>query len=228
MAKFETVKRATIGNLVKSDATGFDEWIVGRITASDTKKGTISYLPADGSEEIIAKRDGVFKATQAEYDMQRNQPDLTITKARLDDVLNTAANVALGRSTGKAPERPTEAVEYSEAILAAEESVEGEEDGKEEPLSRIKKYVKNYETVLASSGKKSKDSGDRVAVELRGLTLDAVYGAVATALDTDVETLVAKYQHLNEGQQRMCLGNRLRGLYRRQEAAAEEAAQAGE
>ena len=228
MAKFETVKRATIGNLVKSDATGFDEWIVGRITASDTKKGTISYQPADGSEEIIAKRDGVFKATQAEYDMQRTQPDLTITKARLDDVLNTAANVALGRSTGKAPERPTEAVEYSKAILAAEESDEGEEDGKEEPLSRIKKYVKNYETVLASSGKKSKDSGDRVAVELRGLTLDAVYGAVATALDTDVETLIAKYCHLNEGQQRMCLGNRLRGLYRRQEAAAEAAAEAGE
>lgn len=228
MAKFETVKRATIGNLVKSDATGFDEWIVGRITASDTKKGTISYQPADGSEEIIAKRDGVFKATQAEYDAQSGQLSLNMDAAKLDDVLNTAANVALGRSTGKAPERPTEAVEYSEAILAAEESDEGEEDGKEEPLSRIKKYVKNYETVLASSGKKSKDSGDRVAVELRGLTLDAVYGVVATALDTDVETLIAKYCHLNEGQQRMCLGNRLRGLYRRQEAAAEAAAEAGE
>lgn len=221
MAKFETVKRATVGNLVRSDATGFDEWIVGRITASDTKRGTISYQPADGSEEITAKRNGVFKATQAEYDMQAAQPDLTITKERLDDVLNTSANVALGRSTGKAPERPTEAVEYSEAISVAEESVEDEEDGKEEPLSRIKKYVKNYETVLASSGKKSKDSGDRVAVELRGLTLDAVYEAVATALDTDIETLVAKYQHLNGGQRRMCLGNLLRGHYRRQEAAAE-------
>lgn len=228
MAKFETVKRATVGNLVKSDATGFDEWIVGRITASDTKRGTISYQPADGSEVIVAKRSSVFKATQAEYDLQAAQPDLTLTKARLDDVLNTAANVALGRPTGKAPERPTEAVEYSEAISVAEEPAEGEEDGKEEPLSRIKKYVKNYETVLASSGKKSKDSGDRVAVELRGLTLDAVYGVVATALDTDVEALVAKYCHLNEGQQRMCLGNRLRGLYRRQEAEAEAAAEAGE
>lgn len=228
MAKFETVKRATIGNLVKSDVTGFDEWIVGRITASDTKKGTISYQPADGSEEITIKRYNAYKATQAEHDMQKAQPDLTISKAKLDEVLNTAANVALGRSTGKATERTTEAVEYSEAILAAEEPVEGEEDGKEEPLSRIKKYVKNYETVLASSGKKSKDSGDRVAVELRGLTLDAVYGLVAGALYMQTDELITKYCHLNEGQQRMCLGNRLRGLYRRLEAAEEEAAQEGE
>lgn len=213
MAKFETVKRATVGNLVKGDATGFDEWIVGRITASDTKKGTITFAPADGSEEVTMKRSEMYKATQAEYEAQKKQPSLN-----MGEILETAANVALGRPTGNTIERATEEVELTEAMIVADD----DEEEKEDPLARMKKYASKYETVLASSGKKSKDSGDRVAVELRGLTLEAVYEAVAAGIDVSAEELVAKYCHLNDGQARMCLGNRLRGHYRRQEAAEEE------
>lgn len=225
MAKFESVKRATIGNLVKGDASGFDEWIVGKITAVDSKKGTISFAPADGTEEITMVRSEVYKATTLEYaeqDVNAKQPKLN-TRPDLNNVLNTMADVALGRNTGKDNEKPVVASENPEAILAAETDPEAEEDTKEEPLARISTYAKNYETVLASSGKKSKDSGDRVAVELRGLALSDVYAAVALALDVDTTSLIIKYKHLNDGQQRMCLGNRLRGLYKRQDAEIEAA-----
>ena len=68
-----------------------------------------------------------------------------------------------------------------------------------------------YQTAKSASGSVSKHSGDVVATQLVGLTLDETYAIAAEALDTTVDELVAKYEHLNDGMQRMNLGNRIRG-----------------
>lgn len=55
-----------------------------------------------------------------------------------------------------------------------------------------------------------RDIGDEVAVLLRGKELDECYTAAARFLREPEDGLRQKYQHLNPGQQRMCLGNLLR------------------
>lgn len=60
-----------------------------------------------------------------------------------------------------------------------------------------------------------KDVGDPVAVALRECAdLDEVYWLTAHHLNTTEEELKTKYAHLNPGQQRMVLGNRLRAAHK--------------
>lgn len=54
------------------------------------------------------------------------------------------------------------------------------------------------------------DNGDEVAKALRGMDLDDVIKAAADVLDVVPAELRAKYSHLNNGQIRMNLGNRIR------------------
>jgi hypothetical protein len=63
-----------------------------------------------------------------------------------------------------------------------------------------------------AGGNVSVDSGDELAQELRGATLEAVYQRAARALGVTEAALRAKYAHLNPGMQRMNLGNRMRGV----------------
>ena len=86
----------------------------------------------------------------------------------------------------------------------------------ERPLAKIRKY--EYEVCLSASGKKSKDNADEVAVMLRGKTLDEVYGIAESWLTTSAEELKARYAHLNAGQQRMNVGNRLRACIKKSKA----------
>ena len=72
-----------------------------------------------------------------------------------------------------------------------------------------------YTTVTAASGRKSVDTGDDVALTLRGETLDKAYQIVADKLEVTQKSLKARYIHLNPGHQRMCLGNLLRGWIKR-------------
>lgn len=234
MSKFESVKRATVGNLVKSDAAGDGVWIVGRITASDTKKGTITYAPADGTEEILIKREHAYKATQEEFNTQAGVPNKPkpLTAAEFEELVTPKkrdTEEVLLSDIQHAPRRVHTTINgnkwTSDGSDLTEEEL-AEDDGKEKPLSRVKDYIEKYDVVIAASGKKSRDTGDAVAKDLRGMTLVDTYKRVASILDTDVTELVNKYNHLNEGQQRMCLGNRLRGHYRRLARAEEEAGDA--
>lgn len=54
------------------------------------------------------------------------------------------------------------------------------------------------------------DVGDRIAELLRGKTLDEAYTVAARFLRAPEDELRSKYSHLNNGQQRMNLGNRMR------------------
>lgn len=73
----------------------------------------------------------------------------------------------------------------------------------------------NYQTCTAHSGRKSKDNGDKTAELLRGKSLEECYAIASEILEISVEVLVERYSHLNNGQQRMCLGNKMRGVVSR-------------
>ncbi len=83
-------------------------------------------------------------------------------------------------------------------------------DGTEKKVrnSQITPYV---EPVVVKKEPKPKDTGDIVANWLRPLDLPGAYALAAKKMSTTVKDLTARYGHLNPGQQRMNLGNRLRG-----------------
>lgn len=76
----------------------------------------------------------------------------------------------------------------------------------------IEPNLKKYKEVVAKSGRKSLDNGDEIAKLLRGKSLEDAYAFTAKKLDVSERSLKEKYGKLNEGMQRMNLGNRLRGL----------------
>jgi hypothetical protein len=71
-----------------------------------------------------------------------------------------------------------------------------------------KRYTRHE--VRTESGRKAFDVGDRVAAQLRGKPLDDAYAIAAKALRCTQKELHERYGHLNAGQQRMNLGNRMR------------------
>ena len=96
--------------------------------------------------------------------------------------------------------------------------------------TRIEIETNNYVKGKGPSGGTTFHNGDAVATNLAGLSLEAVYSVASQALSTPVEDLQAKYGHLNPGQQRMNLGNRLRGLVQKVDKAnanLEEGEEAG-
>lgn len=84
-------------------------------------------------------------------------------------------------------------------------------------LERYQRYTRTDET---GTKVRSVDNGDAVARAFREMTLEEVYEYVSCTLNVSAEELHAKYAHLNNGGQRMNLGNRLRAFLRRQAAAA--------
>lgn len=79
-------------------------------------------------------------------------------------------------------------------------------------------YLPRYTKTKMADGSTHLDNGDVVAAQLRGKTLEEVYEVVADKLGCSEKELIARYSHLNPGQQRMNLGNRLRGFYKSLEA----------
>ena len=76
----------------------------------------------------------------------------------------------------------------------------------------VKPDTSGYTNSRSASGAKTLHNGDPVAVGLAGATLEEAYSLAEEALETPVKDLKAKYGHLNDGMQRMNLGNRLRGV----------------
>ena len=66
--------------------------------------------------------------------------------------------------------------------------------------------------------RRSIDKGDGVAHQLRGLTLEGVYKQAARITGISVSGLMARFEHLNPGMQRMNLGNMIRKVYKDQAA----------
>ena len=86
--------------------------------------------------------------------------------------------------------------------------------------TRIRPNWDSLTKVQAASGKRSFDNADALALALRGKTLDEAYTICAKALKaegepTTVKALKSRYSHLNNGHQRMCIGNKVRAAMKR-------------
>jgi len=92
----------------------------------------------------------------------------------------------------------------------------------DEDKPKIDRIADDYEytQTRSASGRISCDNADDVAQTLRGNTLDRNYNLVANTIGQSAPALMARYAHLNPGQQRMCLGNLLRGWIRKQNKEA--------
>ncbi len=106
--------------------------------------------------------------------------------------------------------------EIEEAIAAEDAAVAALAEMEASPFARLTKATCD---VYLRGDKKSYDNGDEIAQFLRSRALIDVYVAAACLLREDVVLLRQRYAHLNPGQQRMNLGNRIRGAARKAIAA---------
>ena len=76
----------------------------------------------------------------------------------------------------------------------------------------IRPDTTEYKRAKSASGAMSQHNGDIVASRIVGFSVEQVAGVLAIMIpDTTVHGIMTKYAHLNVGQQRMAVGNRLRG-----------------
>ena len=106
--------------------------------------------------------------------------------------------------------------EIEEAIAAEDAAVAALAEMEASPFARLTKATCD---VYLRGDKKSYDNGDEIARFLRPRALIDVYVSAACLLREDVVFLRQRYAHLNPGQQRMNLGNRIRGAARKAIAA---------
>ncbi|AZS06540.1 hypothetical protein [Alteromonas phage ZP6] len=78
-----------------------------------------------------------------------------------------------------------------------------------------------YQKSKSASGNVSRNNGDAVATALTGQPIENVRAIAAEMCDVPAEDLEAKYAHLNVGQQRMNLGNKIRGAVNRMDKKAD-------
>ena len=188
----ETLKRIDIGGRMQADTTGLGDWEVGIITDYDKKAGVVTFRSARDGEEIRINRQHCYKATKAELE-----------EAEQEGI--------------EQEQHDTEVEEFEKAMIgeiapATIDEVDEADDSKNIVPS---KYRSRYHQVESAKGKRSLDNGDPVAQALRGLELADVYQVVASELGEDHAELEERYAHLNPGQQRMVLGNKLRAYWRK-------------
>ena len=90
---------------------------------------------------------------------------------------------------------------------------------KSEAKTVIRPDVSAYKKGRSASGTITQHNGDVVATGLNGLNVEETASIASSLTKVDAKDLIAKYSHLNIGQQRMCLGNRIRGAVAKLEKA---------
>ncbi len=85
----------------------------------------------------------------------------------------------------------------------------------ERPVSRETAAVSVPRETAPKPAKSPVATGDDLAIVLAGHGLDVIYSAAAVVLSTDESELRQRYAHLNPGQQRMNLGNRIRSTWKK-------------
>lgn len=84
--------------------------------------------------------------------------------------------------------------------------------------TKIRPNTGDYKTVKTPNGSSTKICGDEVSLALVGATLDETYGFVSKVVGTPEAELRTKYGDKNLGQQRMFLGNLIRGASQSKDA----------
>ena len=85
----------------------------------------------------------------------------------------------------------------------------------ERPVSRGTLIATVSRETAPKPAKSPVATGDDLAMVLAGRGLDVIYSAAAVVLSTDEFELRQRYGHLNPGQQRMNLGNRIRSTWKK-------------
>lgn len=98
------------------------------------------------------------------------------------------------------------------AIFLMQAAAEGGE-GSAPTGTKIRPDLGKYQTAKSASGSSTKICGDEVSKALLGATLDEAYKFVAKVVDVPETDLRTKYGSRNLGQQRMFLGNLIRGAF---------------
>jgi len=190
---------------------------------------TQSTVRFDGNEGILLSKKGPWLTVEmgdGETRKVRNSADIEIL---------TADDIEMETEYGNQTEFTMD--DFADEVI---------EDNNEDDLpiggrmsNQLKHYRPRYTTHAkiegtTESGRCVVDNADKVADELRGLWLEALYTRVAQilckeqdcdAVEMEIE-LRNRYAHLNNGQQSMNLRNRVRGMYRRLAKKAETEAEA--
>ena len=182
------IERVSKGGYVQADTLGTGDWEVGKITDFDAKH--VWFQSAADMQIVKIRRKEAFKATAQDY-----------SKASKVEADGVEGNL-------------TEEEEVLEGMGQGDEGEEEEEDEKSRSIVK-KSYKKHYHKVKVG-GRTTQNCGDLVSEKLLGKTLEEIYDTVAETLEEDVDNLAARYEHLNPGQQRMVLGNKLRAFYKTQ------------
>lgn len=185
------IKRRSIGSLVAVDVTGAGEMVYGTIVDIDGGKTTIE--PADGSQEVITPAGTeLFKPTQAEVDAWAKGDSEKPTK--------------------KAPSKKVEADPDSDFLPSEYDDEDAEDDEDDEGSRSIvpEKYRASYSEDRTADGRKTLHNNDKVAGELAGKDLAEVKKHVAAKIGTSAAMFTKRWGHLNNGQQRMLIGNAYR------------------
>ena len=170
-------------------------------------------------------------------------PRVAIISGRYDGEIGTLMSTTAGWSLVELDDGTQ--IKLRQAAFEVEEGAEAEQDGDEpaeaddsasdtlelddgdeeaEPADSKsivpERYRATYTKTKLDKGVTVLDNNDSVAQMLRGLELDETYKMTAALLECTENSLRLKYEHLNLGQQRMNLGNLVRGFYKRVAARA--------
>ena len=106
--------------------------------------------------------------------------------------------------------------EVQAAEIASQTPHKGDEPKvKPTMAAQMRKHRDKYAPCVSYTNRLSLNNGDEVATLLQGSTPEAVMRAAEILCGFEEGELVAKYAHLNKGQQRMNAGNRIRGLVKK-------------
>lgn len=86
---------------------------------------------------------------------------------------------------------------------------------------RIRPNLENYVSGVSGSGKKTKRADHPVSAALDGFTIDETLAVCSKFCDIPAKELAERYGHLNAGQQKMNLSNRIRGEVNKRDKAHE-------
>lgn len=232
----ELIKRMTIGGYVKADTTGTGNWEVGKITRFDNQSVWFESATDDTVVKIV--RSEAYKATEREYKdalpkAQADQGELVMDDGVLADIEDAEAELSMARDEDlpKVMDDATLDRLVSEAGVARKAIRPGQavdleadaDDAEKESRSIVDRgAVSHYVKSKSAKGNVTLHVGDATALALEGKTLDECYAIGAATLGEDEAEMRTRWQHLNVGQQRMLIGNRMRALAKRREKEAAE------
>lgn len=133
------------------------------------------------------------------------EPTITFAEALAEHAAKT------GKTVEEVKAELTSAAQWLEAGMPKPER----QPGTSNLASTIRSHRANYQIALHPNGKKTQNNGDAVAQALLLVPLDELKAFSATRYGKS-------YDHLNPGHARMCIGNLIRGEYRKGDAAVIE------